>query len=162
VEDKFDLAKFKQLYKPMQVKYGLPEFEKLNEDFEIEKAADNETDFVLREVRKYIADKVINYFRFLESILNPSSSPSLFIFSISKTLNGADKEKMVEIYKKLARVEVQLMELDVGYSEEKEAKFINETYILWQEIKKELKEIVDIIRKNWDNKAEDNSKGYFG
>ena len=162
MEDKFDLAKFKQLYKPMQVKYGLPEFEKLNEDFEIEKAADNETDFVLREVRKYIADKVINYFRFLESILNPSSSPSLFIFSISKTLNGADKEKMVEIYKKLARVEVQLMELDVGYSEEKEAKFINETYILWQEIKKELKEIVDIIRKNWDNKAEDNSKGYFG
>jgi hypothetical protein len=54
------------------------------------------------------------------------------------------------------------MLLDLKYSEEAEAEAIKKYYELWQNIKKELLEIIEVIKKNWDNKLEDNGKGYFG
>lgn len=159
--EKFGLAELKEAYNKFQIKYGLPSFEKLNEDFQIEKAAESETDFVLREVRKYITDKFFNYLRFIESILSPTNAP-MFVFAITKTLGQKDREKLIDLYKRIAKIDVDLIELDVQYFEEKEAKSIKEYYFLWQNIKKDFLEIVEVIKKNWDNKLEDNGKGYFG
>ena len=46
------LEELKKKYEKLQKQYSLPSFEKLNEEFDIEKIAENETDFLLREVRK--------------------------------------------------------------------------------------------------------------
>jgi len=161
MNEKFDLAHLKEAYGILQIKYGLPSFEKLNEDFQIEKAAECETDFVLREVRRYVTDKFFNYLRFIESILTPTNGP-MFVFAITKTLGTKDREKLIELYKRIAKVDIDLIELDIEYSEEKEAKSIREYSSMWQEIKKEFLEIVDVIKKNWNNKLEDNGKSYFG
>jgi len=161
MSEKFDLAKLKETYKAFQMKYDLPSFEKLNEDFQVEKAAELETDFVLREVRRYITDKFFNYLRFIESILTPNNAP-MFVFAITKTLGVKDKEKLIELYKKIAKVDIDLIELDIQYSEEKEANSIKKYCEMWQNIKKEFLEIVEVIKKNWDNKLEDSGKGYFG
>jgi len=161
MSEKFDLTHLKEAYRILQIKYDLPSFEQLNEDFQIEKAAESETDFVLREVRRYVTDKFFNYLRFIESILTPTDAP-MFVFAITKTLGMKDREKLIELYKKIAKVNIDLIELDIEYSEEKEAKSIKEYSSMWQNIKKEFLEIVDVIKKNWDNKLEDNGKGYFG
>jgi len=161
MSEKFDLAKLKEDYRAFQMRYDLPPFEKLNEDFQIEKAAELETDFVLREIRRYITDKFFNYLRFIESILTPTNAP-MFVFAITKTLGTKDREKLIELYKKIAKVDIDLIELDIEYSEEKEAKSIKEYSSMWQDIKKDFLEIVEVIKKNWDNKMEDNGKGYFG
>jgi hypothetical protein len=161
MDKKPDLAKLKEDYRKLQEKYNLPFFEKLNEDFQIEKIAECETDFILREVRTCITDKFFNYLRFIESLLTSTNAP-MFVFAITKTLEQKDKEKLMELYKKIAKVDVDIIELDLQYSEEKEAKSIREYYEMWQKIKKELIEIVDIIKKNWDVKIEDSGKGYLG
>ena len=135
------LGDMKEDYKKLQEKYSLPNFEELNADFQIEKAAENETDFLLREIRRFIADRFFNYLRFVESLLNPVNVP-MFAFSIVKTLGEKDKEKLSEIYKKLAKHELGLIELDIEYFEEKEAEFIKHSYQLWQEVKKELLDVV--------------------
>jgi len=157
----FDLTKLKEKYRTLQIKYNLPSFEKLNEDFQIEKATESETDFILKEVRKSVTDKFFNYLRFIESILTPTNAP-MFVFAITKTLGVKEREKMIELYKKIAKVDIDLIELDIEYSEEKEANSIKKYYEMWQDIKKELLEIVGVIKKNWDTKVEDNGKGYFG
>ena len=54
-----------------------------------------------------------------------------------------------------------MIELDLYFSEEKEALFIIESYNLWQKIKKDMLEIIDRIKFNWDNKSENNTKAYF-
>ncbi len=159
--EKFDLEQLKERYKPFQEKYDLPPFEKLNEDFQIEKAAESETDLVLREIRRYITDKYFNYLRFIESILSPTNAP-MFIFAVTKTLGIKEREKLIDLYKKIAKVDIDLIELDIEYSEEKEAKSIKEYFSIWQDIKKDFLEIIDVIKKNWDNKIEDSGKGYFG
>ncbi len=161
MSEKFDLAKLKQEYSKLQEKHSLPSFEKLNEDFQIEKAAEGETDFVLREVRRYVTDKFFNYLRFIESILSPTNAP-MFVFAITKTLGIKEREKLIELYKKIAKIDIDLIELDIEYSEEKEANSIKKYYEMWQNIKKEFLEVVEVIKKNWDVKLEDNGKGYFG
>jgi len=161
MSEEFDLEKLKKEYKILQERYDLPSFEELNEDFQIEKATESETDFILKEIRRYVTDKFFTYLRFIESILTPTDGP-MFVFAIIKTLGIKEREKLIELYKKIAKIEVDLIELDIEYSEEKEANSIKRYYEMWQEMKKELLEIVEVIKKNWDNKIEDNGKGYFG
>ncbi len=160
MSDENNLESLKKDYKKIQKEYDLPEFEKLNEDFQIEKLAEIETDFLVREIRKFMADKFMNYLRFIESILNPVNVP-MFVFSIVKSIGEDEKKKLTGVYKKLAKCEVELIRLDLEFSEDDEVKFVKENYELWQEMKKDISGVLDAIKKNWDNKTE-NKKNYFG
>jgi hypothetical protein len=133
----------------------------MNEDFQIEKIADSETELLLKEVRKFATDKFFNYLRFAESIINPSNAP-MFVFAITKALSAKEREKLVDLYKRISKIEMDLIELDVEYSEKKEAEAIKKYYEMWQGIKKEFLDIVKVMKENWDNKTEDSEKGYCG
>lgn len=155
------LAKLKENYKVIERRYDLPSFEKLNEDFQIEKAAELETDILIREVRRFMADKLSGYMRFVETLLNPVNA-QMFVFSIIKSLGHEEKRKAAEIYKKLAKNEIKLIEIDTNFSEKGEAEFIRNSYELWKGVKRDILDILDKINRNWDNKFEVESKGYFG
>jgi len=161
MEREYNLEALKKEYLGIREKHNLPSFEELNEDFNIEKAAEVEVELLIREIRRFIADKLSNYLRFVEAILNPVNV-QMFVYSLIKSLETQEKEKLTEIYKKLSKNELRLIELDIEYSEEKEALFIRESFIMWQEMKKELLEIIEKVNKNWDNKSESKNKDYFG
>lgn len=108
-----------------------------------------------------VSDKPYNYLRFVETLINPVNAP-MSIMSIVKTLGENEKNKLTEIYKKLVKNEVMVVETDINFSEEKEAEFIIETYKVWQEIKKDFSDVFEAINKNWDNKTQGNNKNYFG
>ncbi len=99
MEKEWNLGQLKNNYKIFQEEYNLPSFEKLNEDFQIEKAAESETDFILREIRRCITDKFFNYLRFVESILTPVNAP-MFVFAITKTIGTKDREKLMDALRK--------------------------------------------------------------
>ena len=155
------LAKLKENYKELQKKYDLPGFNELNEDFNIEKIAESETEILIREVRKFMGDKMMNYMRFIENLLNPVNVP-MFIFSIIKLLDAEEKKGLSEIYKELMKKEIQFIELDLEFDEKKEVEFIKTAYEFWQGIKKDMLKIIDKINKKWDYKFGANNKGYFG
>jgi hypothetical protein len=155
------LEKLKKDYKIIQKTYNLPEFNILNSEFAIEKVAETETDFLIRGVALVMAEKFSNYLRFVELILNPSNSP-MFIFSLIKTMGEEEKRKLSEIYKELTKIELTLVELDVDFSEEKEADFINNSYTTWLGVKKDFIGVIEKMKNNWDNKSENNKNGYFG
>lgn len=60
------LAYLKKQYEPLRKKYKLPSFDELNKEFEIEKIQEKETDFILREIRKGMGEKVGAFLRFLK------------------------------------------------------------------------------------------------
>lgn len=159
VEEKSKLKELKKKYSELEKKFKLASFEKMNADFFIE-GIDHETDFLIREVRKFVSEKLNNYLRFCEGLLNPSNVP-MFVYSIIKGLSVEDKNRISEIYKELAVKELELITLDLVFDEKKEAKFIKDFFELWQEKKKELAEIIENIRANSGNKSEF-SRGYFG
>ena len=89
-----DLLKLKERYSVFQKKYSLPDFNELNEMFSIEKIDGNETDFLMREIRRIISEVFSNYINVLENLLNPTNVP-LFVFSI------VSEEKSIILFQKL-------------------------------------------------------------
>jgi len=155
------LDKLKSSYLKLQKKHGFPSFKEMNEDFHIEKLADPEPEILIREIRKFLGDKLANYMRFVENLLNPVNVP-MFIFSIVKLLDAQEKKVLEEIYKELMKIEVKFIELDIEFNEGREAAFINDSFKSWQNMKKEMMKIMNKINSKWDEKQDNGSKGYFG
>ncbi len=158
-EDKC-LDNLKKNFEILRKKYSLPEFEKLNQNFSIERIAQYETELLLKEIKRFMGDKFSNYIKSVEAMLQPSNAP-MFIFSIFKTFNEEQKKNLSEIYKKLAEIEVNLFELDIDFNEEKDAEFIKNSFEEWTKIKKDLLNFIEYVKNNWNNKNSLNNRSYF-
>ncbi|MFC1666198.1 hypothetical protein ACFLZF_00605 [Nanoarchaeota archaeon] len=156
-----NIDELKKDYQIIQDKYNLPCFEELNKDFCIEKLSEIETDYLIREIRKLIADKFVSYLKFVETLLHPVNVP-IFILSIVRLIDNKDKAKLSKIYEKLAKSEIEIVELDLVFCETKEAEFINNSYSLWQEIREDLLVFIRKIKNDWNVKPQINEKNYFG
>lgn len=154
------LNEIKKRYAPLMAKYKLPSFSELNKEFEIEKVQEHETEFMLREVRKDVGEKIGAFLRFLETILNPVVAP-VFILNSLKNLDNRDKELIKKNYEIMVELEIKAISLDVEYGEKKEAEFIKEAYKKWQDVKPDIKEIIASLRKAQEFK-EDKRKSYLG
>ena len=147
-------------YKPLKEKYQLPEFSELNKLFDIEDI-DPESEFILRKIRRTIADKIANYLRFTEIIINPSNAP-MFFFKLLKRLTSEDKEGLSKIYESLGNAEIKMLSLDIEYNESEEAKFINEMCKAFTtEIKSEFLKTIDKLNNGEENYVKVNGS-YLG
>lgn len=160
--DNLDLDKLKEKYKFFRQKYNLPEFSKLNEVFDIEEL-DVETEFFLRRVRKIICEQIVNYLRFFEVVLNPlSGNVPAFFFKIVKRIDNEDKETLTKIYEKFGNFEIEVVKLDLDYSEEKEAEFIKNVFKIFLDIKEGLLKIVSKMTNSGTGNSKKESGSYFG
>lgn len=161
--EKSNLEVLKESYKIIQENFSLPTFEELNEDFQIEKIQENETEFLVREVRKYIAEKFSGYLRLIETLIQPSNA-QMFVFYMVKSISNEDFSILQDIYKKLAKKEIEIIELDVLYNLDKEVEFIKSSYSLWQETKIKLLKIIEKMKINFEENFKESKKdrNYFG
>ena len=141
--------------------FGLPDFDVLAEDFDVEKVLDKETQFVARELRRVVSDKFTSYLHFFETLINPASPP-MFVFSLLRTMSSDDKDLVKSLYNKFSRSQVRVMKLDTVYSEESEVSFVLDAYNLWQEVKPSILGIIDRFDENFDDNGTSSQKGYFG
>jgi hypothetical protein len=155
------LEKLKKEYSKIQKRHSLPDFEEMNRDFGIEKLSETETEHLMREVRRCMAEKFSHYMRFVEIVLNPTNVP-MIIFSIVKAITQEERNRLVEVYKKFSKMEVDLVEMELSFSEKKEAEFIRNSHKAWHEIEKDMLSVIEAVRKNWGSKFEGKAKGYFG
>ncbi|GIU68277.1 MAG: hypothetical protein KatS3mg001_127 [Candidatus Pacearchaeota archaeon] len=161
VKKENSLENMKKSYELLKKKYKLPTFKELNEEFWIEEISNKETDFLIRHIRIKVADFLFRVARFIESLINPTN-PSMFTIFILKAINQDDKKILSEIHKKITKMEIEYIKLDVFFSEEKEAEFIKESYNFWQNTKKNFFNILEKVEKSFDSKKENNTRGYFG
>lgn len=155
------LDEVKKDYAKFQKEYKLPSFEKLGEVFDIESVADKETNFLIREIRKSISEKVTAYMRFAELLINPTQAPML-LMSLLKGLSYDDKKNFENIYTKLGRFELDIMSLDNIYSEKDEAQFIKSIFELWKEIQEDMDRVITTLKRNWETASKKQQKDYFG
>lgn len=160
-KEKSGLEELKKDYSELAKKYKLPSFKELNEEFDIEKVAENETECLLREIRKSIMEKVIAYLRFIEMLLNPSNAP-LFFFALVKGLTSQDKRVLEKLYDKLGSLEIDVIGLDCNYDEKDEADFIKKLLVEWKSVKEDMSGLVEVLKRNWGQKSGKNERGYFG
>jgi len=142
------LEELKKKYRAIQSKYKLPDFAYLNENFEVEKLAEEETDFLLRGVRKIILEKIVSYLQFNELLLNPSNGP-MFFFAFVSSFSLDDKKTAESLYEKLVDFEIEAMDLNNEYSEEKEAAFIKRACKEWQDVKEDISSVLKSIKASY-------------
>ncbi len=155
------LAEFKRGYEDLKKKYDLPDFMKLGEDFDIEKVADKETSFPLRDIRRMIAEKISAYLHLFEIFMNPANPP-MFIFSMLKNANEGDMDMIKLIYKDIAKMELELLKLDTIYNEKKEAEFIICTAKVWDKLKMDISKLLEKFDKSVEEGNSVSKRGYFG
>jgi len=159
-DEKNPLELLKQDYIVLQEKHGLPCFDKLNRDFQIEKIAGLETDYLIREVAKLVSERLSDFMRFIEGILNPVNG-SILVFSILRALGDKERGILAEVYKNIAKTELKMIRLGLDFDEAQEAAFIKEAVGIWKEVKPKISSILDAIDNNWEKDFRINGKDKF-
>jgi len=152
-------GKIRKKYDELKKKYSLPDFEELNNEFEIS-AIEHES-FLLRQIRKKIADKINAMCELLEDLLSPDTSISN-IYEY-KAFDDDERKKIFELYKKLKVLEKLSLELSLNHDEEKDAEFIKDIFSSWDKLRNEMTTVVKKIKEFWENKSTEEYKArYFG
>lgn len=152
---------FEGEYGKLKIKYSLPDFGLLAEDFDIEKLFEKESSFIIREIRRAIAEKLGSYLQLFEMLMNPSGPP-IFIFSILRKLNSEERNKIKEIYNSLSKYQLEIMKLDIVYNEEKESNFVKSVFNDWQKLKIEIYDLIKSLEKDLEEDSGSRDNGYFG
>ncbi len=160
-EDCKDLDEIFEEYELIRTKYQLPDWNKLEEDFDVSKAFTEARGIILRDIRRKMNEKVSSYLHLLETFLNPQATP-MFIMNVLKNLKDSDWEEIRRIYKELAKIQFKQILADTIYSEEKEAEIINEISGIWNNEKLNLAKIIRTLDKNYSENSNNKKKSYFG
>ena len=155
-----ELKELKKVYSESEKKYKLPSFNKLNEDFEIEKI-NIESDFLLRVIRKLMMDKIVGFLNFFERVIaSPASLPRVY-YQFIKAMNAEDKKEADRIYGALGELSLIAFEREIQVSEKDEADFIKKIYFEWDNLKPALIKLAKKMRSTEDNTLK-KEKTYFG
>ncbi len=156
-----DLKKIKINYEIFHKKYGLPEFSFMNENFEIENIDSEETELFLKRMRKHITEKIFYILRTLEVFLNAQNAP-MYMFNIIKSMTSTEKEHITELYKRLAKYEIEAFGLEAKYDEKKEAEFIKKFSIDWKDASEDLIQIYEFMKEGYNKQGKKENKSYLG
>jgi hypothetical protein len=154
-----DFKDVRSKYKEHEGKFNLPNFEKINNDFEVDKI-ERDSEAFLRAVRKVMMEKIVNSMSFVDMLLNPVNAPRMY-YSYIKNMSLQDKEDIEKIYSVLADLSVASLALEIDTGDEKEAKLIKETYEKWSEIKPLFRKVIGHMMEPLENNTK-KEKSYFG
>ena len=161
VKGEYQVDELKNEYNLLSKKYSLPDFTALNELFDVEDTS-LDTEFLLRNMRRTMIEKISGYLRFVELLLNPASTPAFFYKKIKKLENG-EKENISKIYEIFGDIETESLLLDLEYAEKNEAEFIKEVFKRFDtEIKKGLIAIIKKLINGTSTEIKNNRGSYFG
>ena len=79
-----------------------------------------------------------------------------------KNFSDEKKKEIEKIYKKLMVYERQSLLLDVYPDDKKDAEFINDVFNFWKKIKKEMEEVVVLMKETWKKEFSQEKNNYFG
>ena len=156
-----DIVKFRAKYEAFRKKNDLPDFNFMNENFEIENMACEETELFAKKIRKQIMEKVSFGLRSLEMFKNPQNAP-LFIFSVIKAFNQADKENIDLLYNKFADLEIEAFGLETIYDEKKEIDFLKKVCKDWEDSCEDFNKIYESMKSGHKQGLKKQTKSYFG
>ena len=150
----------KETYEKFKKKHNLLGYEEVNNELEI--GSLESEDFLLRQIRKKIAERIETITLSLSSVLQPSAD-SLTDMHECRFFDDKDKKKMIEIYKKLMLISRSALEADITHDDKSDASVINDFFKTWAEVKKDLVNFLSKMKTCWEKETEIEEKlEYFG
>jgi hypothetical protein len=149
----------KKEYFEFAKKYKLPDYSALNSEFEI--SLIEHSDFLLREIRRKVTEKLDYYARIIEELL--SAEPTLNSLHECKNLSDERKKKVYLVHRTLMMMIRGSAEVGITNSDEENSAFIKNALEQWNKMKPALKEIIILMKDSWEEEiSEKEELGYFG
>ena len=149
----------RKTYEQLRAKHKLPLFEELDTAFEISTIeSDN---FLLREIRRKITERLRDISGLVERLLQPEAN--LIDMYESKAYTEEEKAVIFEQYRRLIIADRLSIEAELSNDEKMDAAFISSISQEWKAMKPGLIAFVKRLRETWESEADDNEKaGYMG
>ena len=132
------IQELKEEYQKASKKHKVPDFDKLNEHFELIFLTRKE--FILRLCRRRMMDKLIFFMRILENILYPNPQSQLSNYE-STFFNDDQKKKLNELHRKMMVLERQSIAIDISPNEQRDADCINKLWAEWPKLNEVMNEV---------------------
>lgn len=152
-----DREEFKAVYEKKAEKHDLPKFDLLDDYFEVFDIFHSKnipTTWMLRNIRRFISDKVWNVVNFIHNFLIPSQQ-SLISMEEAKMFTDAEKKEMAQLMKRLTILARKSSAIELECNADKDASYIKEVCETWTNIKPELQKIVDKNIERWETEKEE-------
>ena len=143
LEDK--MSEVQKKYDELKKKHALPNFSDINNEFEVS-SIENE-DFLLREIRRKIDERIEVFVKILNTILQPETNVAEL--HECRDFTDLEKEDIFELYKMLMQIHDSALIAGISCDEKEDARFISETFKGWQPIKKQIIEIIKKMKDSW-------------
>ncbi len=147
-------------YNQLSKKYDIPDFNILNNEFELEIIEREE--FPLRQIRRRIVDRLVIFCKIIEEIIFPSGQNHLNNHEI-RFFTEEDRKALLDLHKKMMSYERQSLVLNISSSnEEEDAKYIKQLSTDMLEFKIKILEVVKKMQNSWKQDLPEEDQPYFG
>jgi len=154
------MKNLKESYKKLQEKYKLPDYEELDQEFELLYMKEiYEITRPLVFIRRRIYDKIGWSSGMIQSILQPNPSSPINLEESSFFTKEEKQEKLIKLLRQMMYYARLSLDLDISSTDEEEAEFIKEAFNKWQEFKPAIKEISTKMKEGWKKEIE-HKKGH--
>jgi len=141
----------KEEYEKLKQKFSLPDYDVVNNELEI--SSIETEDFLIRQIRKKVEERIINLIEPLSSLLQPSAE-SMIDMHECRFFDDKDKKAIIDIYKKLMILSRQALEADIEHDDNVDAAVINDFFKEWNILKKDVLAFMKKMKVCWEKETE--------
>jgi hypothetical protein len=152
--------KDREIYSRYSLKYGLPEFEKVQKFLLLSCLEDN--GLLLIQIKKKLSDRISGYIDLLDPIVHPDSSAnSIYENSF---FSEEEKNRIFKLFRRLMVLDKEMSISSLDENDEANAKFIRNFFEAYPDIKKELEKILNKEKESWQKEeiVKIDRVGYLG
>ncbi|MAG07916.1 hypothetical protein CMO89_00415 [Candidatus Woesearchaeota archaeon] len=150
----------KRKYNYLKTKYSLPAFGKLDMEFEL--SSIDKDDFLLRDIRKKMIEKIDFFCEIIEGSLQPDTA-SLASMHECKFFEDEEKERLYALYKRLMLLNRSAILLGINSKDDEEAEFINSVFNEWPKFQEEILAYAKKMKDCWEKESHVKEEvGYLG
>lgn len=149
------LEDLKKEYNVFSKKEHLPEFEDLDDVFEI-RAIDLERGNLVNSVIRVIMGTINNHLELIYPVVNPNPN-SFYSMSLHSYMDEKDKEKITKLYAVLIQLQLGGTKTLLENNKEK-ARYINKLHKLYPEIKERITESANLFVNSWEKSIKESDK----
>lgn len=138
----------------------LPEFDLINKEFEI--SGFEKEDFLLRQIRRRITERVEMILKIADEFLHPSAETFTNFYECS-CFEESEKKELMDVFKNMMLLYRGLIEADVIQEDLSDVKIIRESAMNWSELRKRFVPFVTKVKNHWSHlKQKKEYLGYLG
>ena len=142
----------KEAYETLKKEHPiLPDYHKINKEFELEMLESDK--FLLRHIKRKIAERFEPLLDILEHILNPDPNSFSDIYECRCFTNG-EKKQVLDVFRHLMEQYRSLLETDLIGEDKTDAETIRKVHDLWSSEKKQIVPMLKKIRECWQKHVE--------